>query len=220
MKTLHLTLSLIFVMFITSCECLHRERVRVGFTQVQKQFFPPYKKDTIYSFIDDHGQTIDFHATKEKWWTQEVLEEGVMCSDYVSFEDEHIGLKSDSDEIHLWLRVNRSETNENGNFDGILRWDGSCKIQISTYIIFPHWKSYLSSEINIDKEGVILPNTYTFLHESMEIDGHIYQNVIETRETVKDTTDTSQIPTQIFYNKDYGLIQIIVDGRNYLMLKH
>ncbi len=220
MKPLLSTLLIVLAMLTSSCGCLRREQARIGFTQAQKQFFPPYKKSSTYSFIDLSGQIVDFKVTKEKWWSQDDLLDDAMCTDYASFEHELIELKSDSSAIiRLWIELRRYETDENGNFDGILRWDGSCRIQLCTDIIFPHWKSYLSSVgINIDKEGFLLTNPYTTFHESMEIDGQVYQDVVETREMVC-TDDNKKVPTQIFYNKDYGLIQLNVDNKNYLTLK-
>ncbi len=66
MKAFHSTLFVILAVLASSCGCRHREQARVGFTQEQKQLFPPYKKNVAYSFIDRNGQTVDFKATIEK----------------------------------------------------------------------------------------------------------------------------------------------------------
>lgn len=214
MKTIHsIILLIVLSVLATSCDiCRSRVVARVKFTEEQKQWVP-YKKGAVIKFTDNNGQPIDFKVTENKKdWFEQDMEFESRCADYVLFEKRHTVLESSANDfkITFWMNLN---TKFSVNWDRL--WDGSCSIYVNMNLI-PQWKNYLDFELYATKEGVISSGKF---HESLEINNHVYQDVIEISKTIEGTYNR-QVPVQLFYAKDYGILQIKVDNENVLMLNH
>ena len=83
-------------------------------------------------------------------------------------------------------------------------------IGIGNEVTSPHY------EIHYDNEGKFLEYG-TFTHDSKEINGKVYYDVVECN-TSNDVNGKPTIPTQLFYNKTCGILQINRDGENFLTL--
>lgn len=213
MKRIHWIILLAWAVLLSSCNiCRSRVVARVKFTEEQKQWVP-YKKGAVIKFTDNNGQPIDFKVTENKKdWFEQDMEFESRCTDYVLFEKRHTVLESSANDfkITFWMNLN---TKFSVNWDRL--WDGSCSIYVNMNLI-PQWKNYLDFELYATKEGVISLGEF---HESLEINNHVYQDVIEISKTIEDTYNR-QVPVQLFYAKDYGILQIKVDNENVLMLNH
>ncbi len=215
MKKKHLILLIALISLFSSCTCLHREKARIQFTEAQKQLIPPYEQDSVVSFIDQNGNLIDFTVAEiEKWWHEMDIDYGAMCSDYAVFETERITLKSPSNDCELKVSIglNTSDFDQNGK--NVLTWDGSCCIEIVYSSPDECWNVWM----NADKSGVFSTNDHTFFYEDIELNNHVYHDVIETTHTC--TKDTQEISIGLLYNKDYGIIQMKMFNKNILTLSH
>lgn len=217
MKTTHWIIWLSLAILVASCDiCREKEEGRVKFSKMQRQLVP-YRKGEVLKFIDKEGQIKDFMVTEVQgdWSHQDIFSE-IMCSDYVLFERKHIILASLTDDfkITLWMNMNSSDTDENGYYNGVLRWDESCSIHISIPLERIQENDYLYFALHSDKNGVVSTDKR---HESLEINNHVYHDVIEKNKTIE-TTDNQPIFIQLFYVKNYGILQIKVDNENLLML--
>lgn len=214
MKTIHWVILPALAMLLYSCDCSNKVKGRVGLTEAQKQLIP-YKKGDIVKFTDQKGQTIDFNVTEQKTsWSLYDIYEGVMCTDYIHFEEKHATLTStfDNQYIWIWLRKETSYEDINGNFDGRLRWDNSCFLEIRGSL--PQWNNkQFVFYIKADTAG----NFTRDVRDSIKINNHIYLNVVEENSQAE-VAIGQKIPLHLFYNKDYGIIQIKVNNRNYLTL--
>lgn len=212
MKTIHCIILTIFALLLSSC-CAPKEKARLQFTKAQKQLFPPYLQDSIYSFIDQQGNAIDLLVTqRNKWWNQEEAWDASYCpADYIRYESEIIELNSTSSDFSIQFQMSFYVSWAN---DPWLTWDGDyCLFNIKTNIVYPTWKEAVNAGFEISNKGAYLVDSTSF-HENTEINNHVYQDVVEMTGTVR-----RKIPVQIFYNKDYGIIQIKVDNEIYLTLK-
>lgn len=199
-----------------SCNiCGDREEGRVTLTDTQKQLIP-YKKGNVVSFTDRTGAIINLTATeRERYWYEMELYPGGMCSDYFRFEGERIVLASNSDDFKIKLRIslNSSDFDDEGNY-GVLRWDGSCEISTLLNLVFPKWNAWVDICLYADESGVFAGD---ILHESMEINNHVYNDVVEQVQEIKGS-DGKQHAVRFFYNKTYGILQINVGSENFLTL--
>lgn len=212
MKAIHWIVMIALTILLSSCDtyCQRREEGRVKFSEAQQKLIP-YQKGSVVSFTDKDGHLINFKVTDRKnWWIERDLSPEIFCSDYFRFEKEVIVLNSISDDskITFWMDLNFDFSND---FD--LIWDGSCSIYIMMNLI-PQSQSYLDFKLYAAKDGVISSDK---LHENIEINNHVYHDVIEISKTIEDIHN-QKIPVQLFYAKDYGIIQIKVDNENVVML--
>lgn len=214
MKAIHSVILVTLVVLISSC-CHEKKEGSVKLTEVQKQWIP-YKKGDTVNFSGQGGKTVNCKVTEDKqtWSHVDIFTES-MCTDYFLFENRSIVLASVSDDLKITLRMslNHDCEDENGNYDGFSRWDGSCSIRIGMNMVYRYGKDYLyCSLLHLDKDGFVSSDK---IHESLEINNQIYHNVIETNQTIG---NDQKSPVQLFYNKDYGILQIKVDNQNFLML--
>ena len=224
MKTIRYLIPVFFTLLVSSC-CLPSKTFRVAFTKAQEQWFPPYKQDSIVSFIDREGKIIDFKvAERSKYWQELETSESTMCTDYARIGKEDIRLESLSnayDDISIPIYINTYEWDPKGNY--LLYWDGSCSIDINIGTV--RAVRNMTIQLEIDKDGVVSPRHFPkpletndlIYHETIEINNHVYHEVIEIDKTVENPFGR-HIHVQIFYNKDYGILQIMIDDNNYLSL--
>lgn len=192
--------------------CGDRMEGRIKLTDAQKKSIP-YKKGDVVSFIDRTEKVIDLTVTERKrYWYEMELYPGGMCSDYFRFEGESIVLASDDLKISMRLSLNSSDSDAEGNY-GVLRWDGSCTISASMQLVYSSWQEWLYLGMNVDDKGVFSDTQ----HESLEINNHVYSNVIERIQEIKGS-DGKQHSVQFFYNKTHGILQVNADGKNFLAL--
>lgn len=215
MKTIHWLIPISLAILLSSCDsCRPRIEGKSQSTEAQKKLIP-YKKKGLVKFTNKSGQIVDFKVTKNKTDLRlDAILEGGMCEDYWGEEFTRIILSSMSDDFEINLRRNVYRSHKDKSNPKI--WRGSCNINIygfldnNTYL----FKFVLSA----NEEGAFATDTTnTVMHESLEINNHIYHDVIEQKRTIE-RANGKKIPTQLFYNKNYGILQIKVDNENFLML--
>ena len=219
MKTIRYLIPVFFALLVSSC-CRSREEGRSRFTEEQNRLIP-YQKGTIVSFIDHNGEVVSFKTSERKtWWggSMDLFSEG--CSDYIRFETGKAVLSStyDDSKIELWMNLNADRGADGFFYDGELRWDGSCSIHIGMNLIYSDCTTYLDFNLQADKDGAFFtddPSVSFF--EYHEINNYGYYDVIEKNQTATNPYG-GQIPVRLFYNKDYGILQIDVAEKNFLML--
>lgn len=221
MKTIHWIIPIILSMLLSSCTeehdlCRQREEGKIKFNEAQRQLVP-YKKNAVVNFIDKNGKPVDFKVTENKRdWEHWYIFNEESCTDYFLAEEKYTVLSSISDdaEITLLMRFHESQWNaETDQYDGFLRWNGSCGLHIGMDLDYSGKKHYVTFNSSINQNGDISSENF---QESLEINNHIYHNVFERKENL--SVDNRQIPVQLFYNKAYGILQIKVNNGNYLML--
>ena len=212
MKTTHWIILTILAVLLSSC-CHPKEKAKLQFTKAQKQLFPPYQQDSIYSFVDQQGNTVDLQVTqRNKWWNQEdAWDDGYCPADYIRYESEIIELNSTSNDFSIQFQMSFYVSWET---DPWLTWHKDyCLLDIKTNIVYHSWKESVDAGFKISNKGAYLVDSTSF-YENIELNNHVYQNVVEMVQTIR-----NNIPVQLFYNKEYGIIQIKVDNESYLTLK-
>lgn len=152
-------------------------------------------------------------SQRNKWWNQEdAWDDGYCPADYIRYESENIELNSTSNDFSIQFQLTFDVSWEN---DPWLTWhEDYCLLRIGTTIDSRWGKKQVSTGFSISKKGEYLVESDAF-HESMEINNHVYQDVVEMTQMTK-----GSIPVHLFYNKDYGILQITVNDENYLTVKH
>ncbi len=202
MKSPHLT-TITGIMLLAS-SCCNVKEGNLGFSQAQKQM-TPYKKNRTCRFTDNKGAAINFTVVeKKKDWRRADVAEGAMCGDYVLIEQSFITLSSKSGDWKIDLYA---EMNWTYNDSWILEWDRTCTQRIS------FWRSidqnFKNFRFRCDRDGrFAIDNTSTFLHENMAIGGRTYDNVVENR-SGEDV---------LFYNKAYGVLKLVENGKDILTI--
>lgn len=212
MRTAHWIILIVSAVLFSSC-CSPKEVARLRFTKAQEKLFPPYRQDGIYSFSDQQGNTVDLLVTKRnKWWTQEDAWDDSFCpADYIRYESETIELSADSSNLSIQFQMSFYVSWAN---DPSLTWDDDyCLLNIGMNIAYSTWNEYMSVGFKISDKGAYIVESSSF-HETIEINSYIYKDVVEMTQTIK-----NNVPVVLFYNKDYGIIQITVNNENYLSLK-
>lgn len=213
MKKIHWIILMTLMALFTSC-CLHREKARVKLTHEQKQWWPPYQKDSVVSFIDERGHPIDFTVIAiEKEWVEMDIDYGAMCSDYALFENKIITLKSTSDDCKLIVKIWPWISDFDKNGRNVLTWDGSGILEI----IYSCPGEYRSIWIHVDKDGALSTDEDSFLHKSLDFNNHVYHDVIEMK--CNYPYNDQEISIELLYNKDYGIIRLKVNN-HLLVLDH
>ena len=193
----------VFALFITSCD-YDKERARYYLTEAQIQVIP-YEKGQVVSFIDNTGQVIYFTVTEiEQGFSRCYLDDfgvGYSSSDYASYEHKDITLKYEPNNFEIRLYIGAT--------------GGLCEIHSLLSIVYSQGNGYsiFSSSLHYDVEGNFSINTYTIFHDSIEINGKVYYDVIEQNSNPYD-----KYLKQLFYNKTYGILQINRDGENFLTI--
>ena len=128
------------------------------------------------------------------------------------YRTKFVTLKSEINNFEIYLRI----------FAGrcLSRYD-NCSLRIGKK---PYFGKTISGEFrfNFDTEGNFLDGrSSSLLHDSIEINGKIYYDVVDQEyiETVYDGVGgIFQMSRQLFYNKTYGVLQIIDGGENFLTI--
>ena len=152
-------------------------------TNVDKQMIP-YELGQTVSFIDSEGQPFILTVTTD---TTVLFTDREMDNLYLTIYRRVVRLQSDS------LRISLSVTAKYPK-DSYNTIDIDIRLIPSVYLHY-------------DKSGNFLTNTFNFFHDSIEINGKVYYDVIEQKGN-----------TQLFYNKTYGILQINRDGENFLTI--
>lgn len=211
MRKIHWVILLTVAALLSSCDiCREREEGRFKFSDAQNRLIP-YKKGNLVNFIDENGKSMDFKVAENKrsWNHCYTLNEEI-CSDYLLFEEKTIVLASmpDNLKINVWMYL----INYNDIFGNPI-WDNTCSVNISMTLDHEGEK-YVYFKFGADQDGTVSADN---IHESLEINHHIYHDVFEMNQTMEDAYH-QQIPVQLFYNKDYGILLLKVDDKNFLML--
>jgi len=196
MKTKIFTLAL-FAVLITSCNRPVYEYYL--FTDVDKQMIP-YELGQTVSFIDSEEQPFILTVTRN---TTSSVSERMMDNFYIVFSERIVNLQSENLRIKLYV-VGKNPKDKYNVIDVF--------IGIGVEVNEPYCRIYY------DKEGNFLEQGDNSIHDSIDIDGKVYYDVVECNtNTSLDWQPT--IPTQFFYNKTYGILQINRDGENFCTLK-
>ncbi len=196
METKKIILSVLFS--ILAFSCIGQEVGRCGLTEAEKQLIP-YEMGQVISFIDNEGQA--FEATvisNDLTWYKE--KEDGYSDDYVSFEIKSVILKSDLNNLKIKFRIAKSDC---------LYGENNSLLIVS---INDDWSVFL----NADPDGNFLTDNLVSFHKSIEIDNKIYYDVAEKKYSWTDSDGNEQY--QFFYNKTYGILQINIDGENFLTI--
>ena len=170
---------------------------RCNLTEAQKQLIP-YEKEQVISFIDSAGLTVDLTVTESQvWWTSKERFGGAFYDSYITNEAKSVILESESNNLEVRLTICNSGYSECSNYS-------SLSISIDTNSINSSW-----FRLNFDTEGNFSTDSYSSIHDSLEINGKVYYNVVEINKGSE----------QLFYNKTYGILQVRKDGENFLTLK-
>jgi len=161
-----------------------KEITRYDLTEAQKQIIP-YEKGQVISFIDSGGQTIDLTVRENKT-------EWAFINDYLMYRSKLVSLKSESSILSISLEINSED-----------RCFGKdhCSFKIGIY------GEYF--DLIVDTKGNFFINSSMAFHDSLQINGKVYSDVVEKNEGSK----------QLFYNKTYGILQVKGNGANILTLK-
>ena len=204
MKTIHLIAIAGLMALATSCNHIDKEEGRLLLSEARKQLVP-YRKGANCDFINNMGRLVKFTVSDRQiiWPGADVFEDAAF-SNYFLIEREVITLTAEWNnfEIRLCNEMNQSYT---GNWE--LCWDNTSTLSI-----------YLSNPLRSENKYFLLPcdkngkfatdGTATLFHETVEINNSIYTDVIESR-SGKDV---------LFYNQTYGILKVIADGKDYLII--
>ena len=200
MKTKILITLTLLTALTTLCSC-SKEVGRCDLTEAQKQVIP-YEKGQVISFTDSAGHTVDFSITERKSeWYKEYYGGGFI-EDHVMYRKEEVTLKNKSNnfEIHFWISAGECFGDGHNN-----SW---LAIKIPPYSIY-------FELFSCDTKGNFLSDRDS-IHDSIEINGNVYFDVVETNFV----HSNYHKDLQFFYNKVYGILQINIDGENFLTLKN
>ena len=191
MKTKQIIILTLLAILVSSC-CWGVRDTYVALTEAQKQLIP-YEKGQVISFINWNGQIADITVTENKVeWSPRMRDGSAFCSTYYKYEIKTV----------------------------VLKWEASNFFEIRLVLFGP-----LNFHINIgygsqsrfslpfDTEGVPFATNSVSLLDSIEINGKVYYDIVVQKRT-------NGTPWQLFYNTTYGILQIKMDGRNFLMLNH
>lgn len=202
MKTHHLIV--IAELMVLASSCCNVKEGNLEFSKEQKQW-APYKKNATCGFMNDKGVVVNLTVTEKKTdWRQADVVDGVMCGDYILVEQEWITLSNPDNlkfelcaEMNYWYNTTGRE----------VEWDNKCCLWV--YFWRSSDQNYKTFRYLLDKSGnFVTDNESTFFHESMEIGGKTYNNVVENRSD-KDV---------LFYNKAQGVLKLEENGKDVLII--
>ena len=124
----------------------------------------PYKKEQVYSFIDGTGQTIEVPVIESKWrW---LTSRDETERDYYTYRNQIVELDSEPNNLNIYFRLDAN---------GCMTGKDYNEIGIAVTLLD---KSFVVG-LYVDAEGNFLTDNSTFFHESIEINGKVYHDVIE-----------------------------------------
>ena len=199
MRVINLIILILLAILATSCG--GKEIGRCDLTEAQKQLIR-YKKGQIICFTDGNGQAVNFSVTESElsWLRQDIDEESSFGSDYYTYRRKLVKLESSSNNLEIFLWIDS---------EGCL----SEKL-LSSFVIAIGYGQPTIWEFSSWSDAAgnfLIINSATF-HESIEINGKVYYDVLEQKNHRDDS--------RLFYNKTYGILQINRDGENFLTINH
>ncbi len=182
MKTKILISLMLLTFAASSCaECRNIKSYKL--TEAEKQMIP-YELGQTVNFINSMGQPFVLTVGRNTIYTWQNDE----CW---SFEIQSVHLMSELGDAEIRLTIS-------GEYN-----------QISIYIFgFGYGLGY--DEDGTFKTYTPFPDAEQFFHESIEINGKVFYDVVEQ--------NNSSNGTQLFYNKTYGILQVNKDGENFLTI--
>lgn len=208
MKTIHLIIAVAGLMILSnSCMC-GCEEGRLSFNESQRGLIP-YHKNEVCSFINSEikwsDQSMDFTVVEQynDWHVVDVTE-GVMCTTDYMIEEDIATLSDPMGTIRIRLRtiMNWSYTD---NWQ--LKWNNTCRIEVTFWR--PRDQDWKEFWIPCDQNGnFVSDGAFTFFHQTMEIGNNIYKDVVERRSG----------KSVLFYNKTYGILKLVENGKDYLTI--
>ena len=204
MKTKILFTIIILSALVSSC-VRGKEVGRCDLSEAQINVIP-YKKGQVISFIDSLGQIIDLTVTKyELAWGKTEYGGSGFHEDYIKTREATVTLELEPNYLINFRLSPYACVNNKGDY---------CMLSIYLF--------QFGSQFNFffDIEGNFLFVT-TRYYDSLEINGKVYYDVKETYHNRNDYATSPPYKTmQLFYNKEYGILQILKDGENFLTLKN
>jgi len=200
MKTKILTSLILFAVLITSCnKPVYQNR---ELTDVDKSMIP-YELGQTVSFVGAEGQPLVLTVTED---TIRFVADRQMDNLYYKYSSRSVSLQSENLRIFLSVNsYNSYKSREGYNFINV-------SVNTNTETTWVYYAIYY------DKEGNFLEQGGNFIYGSKEINGNVYYDVVECK-TDKGVNGQSVVPTQFFYNKTYGILQINRDGENFFTLQ-
>ena len=168
-------------------------------TEVDYQMIP-YKLGQTVGFIDYEGQPFILTVTED---TTRFSMSRQMDNLYYMYSSRTVRLQSEK--LRIFLSIDSHRSFEVYNVINV-----SINTNIETT-----WSYYA---IYYDKEGKFSEYGGGSIHDSIDIDGKVYYDVVECN-TNKGANEQPAVPTQFFYNKTYGILQINIDGENFCTIK-
>jgi len=183
MKSKILIILALFAILTSSChKCRKKSPFKI--TKVDKQMIP-YTIEQTVRFVDSEGHFLVFIVNSVNITTDEYEK----C---VPFETLNVSLKSERDNLTIYLSINSND----GNY-----------IEI--------WLRPLIYYLYYDKKG----NFYTrekkfhyeqYFHENLEINNKFFYDVVEciVNEPNYYVENKDRLPLRVLYNKTYGILQL------------
>lgn len=204
MKSKILIAFLLLTGFSAICSC-SRELKRCNLTEAQKELIP-YEKGQTISFLDKSGQTVNLTVIKsELGWEQDRQGSGFKV-DYISCRYISVKLESEPNNFDISLYLKAGDCLSGNDYCSLEIW-----IPPS-----PHQGYFVFSS---DLEGNLSHNQY--FHDSIKINNKVYYDVVECEFLrIYWSIDEPEISMQLYYNKMYGILQIIRDVENFLTINN
>jgi len=183
--------------------CVGKDK-RCVFSEEQKKVIQ-YEKGKVISFIDETGLPVDAVVIKSEIFLSKEREGGFFGKNII-LNHKKATLTIEAFDLDIELGFNCNECPYSESY--------GCSLMISEQ----KYRSW-SFGFELDAKGNFLINNSTAFHNSLEINGKVYYDVVEGNRLLQ-TLDKPDINWQLFYNKEYGILQIKIDGKDYLTIKN
>jgi len=192
---------IILILSVVLSSCDDGKVIRCDLTEAQKQIIPSYEKGKI-SFIDGAGQTVYLTIENHLYWHSISKNH-----DEYYYKLKAVTLKSRPDDLVIGLNLIADGGLSEDKYKVSSGYvNSSFLVNINTYA---HSTRIASFGLTVDTEGNFLINSSMAFHDSLEINGKVYFDVVEKNEG----------SMQLFYSKTYGILQFRKEGANFLTLK-
>ncbi len=171
--------------------CKH-ETLRYELTEAARQSIP-YELGQVVTFIDSAHQAIDVTVTADEvYWT--IPEDSELGRYSVTLESRIVRLQSEYDNLDIRMQIFAMN---------IINGDIYSKLSIKIN------SNYFWAPLCFDnvEEQFVSYGGIQYFHDSLEINNKMYYDVIED-------------PSQLYYNRTHGILQIRKDEKSVLTIKH
>ena len=197
-----------FWVFVSSC-CKSKEVERWDLSEADKQMIQYDLGETLF-FIDSLGQAFSLIVTSNSTtWHTYFIETHENCEPYRSINVKSVTLLSDNDYVNsISMLVNFNS------------W--GYKSNCIDFQILP--LGYFFGLFYDDFGQFITENTYgpQYFYDSLNINNKIYYDVVEREERhnhrYNENGEFISLPDQLFYNKEYGILQMKIEGRDFFTI--